>query len=159
MLGRFASQIATLQQERRPTSTHPKNMGLSQSHGIAYKTKSFKDVMRECYWKRDQARRFADRDAVELRILRTLERDRLYGFVITIDGRKLTIDEANSLRDNGLLTMNEVRTWHKAEIYSDMTNSIGEKDSLGEYPALGVNKGDVLRDPKMRYTHPALRAG
>ena len=159
MLGRFASQTATLQQEHRPTSTHPKTVGSSQIHGIAYKTKSFKDVMRECYWKREQAHRKLDTDAQELALMRRIELNQLFGYVLTLNGQTLTIDEATTQMRRGKLTKQEILEWHSPEIYVDNVDSIGERDSLGEYPALGINRADVLKDPKLHYTHPALRAG
>ena len=171
MLGQFASQIAIQQRELRPTSTqlrvqtvgawqNPKTMGSSQEHGITHKTKSFKDVMRECYWKREQARREQDRDAQELMLLRRIERNQLFGYVLTLGGQTLTIDEAMIQMRKGKLTKNEIVEWHSPEIYIDNVNSIGERDSLGEYPALDINRADVLRDPKLRdYIHPSLRAG
>ncbi len=168
MLGQFASQVAACQRELRPTSTqrvqtvgpwqNPKTIGSSQTYGIAYKTKSFKDIMRECYWKREQARRDADRNAQELALMRRIERNQLFGYVLTLNGQTLTIDEATTQMRKGKLSKNEILEWHSPEIYVDNVDSIGERDSLSEYPALGINRADVLKDPKLRYTHPSLRA-
>ena len=92
--------------------------------------------------------------------MRRLERNQLFGYVLTLSGQTLTIDEAILQMRRGKLTKNEILEWHSPEIYVDNVNSIGERDSLGEYPALGINKADVLKDPKIRgYEHPSLRAG
>jgi len=133
-------------------------MTIPNSHTLP-KAKSFKDVMRECYWKREQAHRELDRNARELALMRRIERNQLFGYVLTITGQTLTIDEATTQMRRGKLTKQEILEWYSPEIYVDNVNSIGERDSLGEYPALGINRADVLKDPKLHYTHPALRAG
>jgi hypothetical protein len=44
-----------------------------------------------------------------------------------------------------------------SEAFNDNIDSIGEVDALTESEALDVNRGDVLRDSKIRgYVHPCL---
>jgi hypothetical protein len=45
-----------------------------------------------------------------------------------------------------------------SEAYHDNIHSLGEVDALTSSEALDVNRGDVLRDPKLRqpYAHPCL---
>lgn len=47
------------------------------------------------------------------------------------------------------------------EAYHDNINSLGEVDvdKKHNYPALNIAAGDVLRDPKLSFTHPFLRGG
>jgi hypothetical protein len=42
------------------------------------------------------------------------------------------------------------------EAFHDNIDSIGEVDALTGSEALEVNRGDILRDPKLSYTHPCL---
>jgi len=42
------------------------------------------------------------------------------------------------------------------EAFHDNIQSIGEVDALTTSEALEVNRGDVLRDPKLSYIHPCL---
>jgi hypothetical protein len=42
------------------------------------------------------------------------------------------------------------------EAFHDNIDSIGEVDALTGSEALDVNRGDVLRDPKLSYIHPCL---
>jgi len=44
-----------------------------------------------------------------------------------------------------------------SEAFHDNVHSIGEVDALTGSEALEVNRGDVLRDPKLRYIHPCLK--
>jgi len=44
-----------------------------------------------------------------------------------------------------------------SEAFHDNIDSIGEVDALTGSEALEVNRGDVLRDPKLRYVHPSLK--
>jgi len=43
-----------------------------------------------------------------------------------------------------------------SEAFHDNIDSLGEVDALTGSEALEVNRGDVLRDPKLRYVHPSL---
>jgi hypothetical protein len=137
---------------------NPKIVGSSQEHGITHEPKSFKEILRECYWKREQARRDHDKPAREIAFMRRLERRQLFGYVLTITGLTLTIDEARRRMGKGKLTRNEILEWHSPEVYTDNILSIGEKDVYKEhsYPALGLEEGAVLSDPKLHYLHPAL---
>ena len=123
------------------------------------KPKSFKEILRECYWKREQLKRDRDVNARELALMRKLERRQLFGYVLTINGLTLTIDEARKQMVKGTLTRNEILEWHSPEMYTDNVLSIGEKDVPKGYfyPALGLEEGAVVKDPKLRYTHSALR--
>jgi hypothetical protein len=44
-----------------------------------------------------------------------------------------------------------------SEAFHDNVHSIGEVDALTGSETLEVNRGDVLRDPKLRYIHPCLK--
>ena len=129
MLGQWSSHMAAGQRQTCPTSTiqieNPRNVTATVTN---QRRKSFKDIMRECYWRREQAHRAQDKDAQQLAALRRIERTRLFG----TDGAR-------------------------PEIYVDNVISIGERDSRHTYPALGLDEGDVVSDPKLRYLHPSLR--
>lgn len=44
------------------------------------------------------------------------------------------------------------------EAHYDNVNSIGEVDALTSSEVLGIGRGEVLRDPKLRcYVHPSLK--
>ena len=42
------------------------------------------------------------------------------------------------------------------EAFHDSIDSIGEVDAFTGSEALDVNRGDILRDPKLSYIHPCL---
>lgn len=50
-------------------------------------------------------------------------------------------------------------TYHPPEVHYDQTESKGEVDipATGKYPATGLLPGEVIRDPKIRFTCPLLR--
>jgi hypothetical protein len=154
-LGLYASQKAVEQRTQQVTVTSTNHPYQSS----APKPKSFKEILRECYWKREQLKRDRDVNARELAFMRRLERRQLFGYVLTINGLTLTIDEARKQMEKGKLTKQEILDWHNPEIYTDNVLSIGEKDVPKEYfyPALGLEEGDVLKDPKLRYLNPRLR--
>jgi hypothetical protein len=42
------------------------------------------------------------------------------------------------------------------EAFHDNVDSVGEVDALTDSQLLDVSRGEVLRDPKVRYVHPSL---
>lgn len=44
-----------------------------------------------------------------------------------------------------------------SEAHYDQIDSPGEVDALTSSVTLGVERAEVLRDPKLRYLHPSLR--
>lgn len=142
-VGRSASQIIALQREPYPAST--RNPYSSQN-------------LHDFYRRREQAHEAKDKNAEDLAMMRKLEHQRLFGYVITIDGRTLTTEDALRRLEHGKLTKHEILEWHNPEIYCDEVLSVGERDSLDTFPALQIDRGDVLHDPKIpNYQHPSLR--
>jgi hypothetical protein len=89
------------------------------------------------------------------------ERLALFGYVKTKNGITYTIAEASRLLVKGELRPEDIETWSIPESFTDVLNSIGERDAVADYPALGIVKGTVLMDPKIRvpggHRDPALR--
>jgi hypothetical protein len=131
-VGLWSSQKSALQRQTRPTSTiHDTHLkkGASATQGETRMQvrpspptnhKPFKEILRESYWKREQAHR--TQEERDLALLRQVERDRLFGI-----------------------------STGKPEIYVDNVQSIGERDALNDYPALGLERGTVISDPKLNY--------
>jgi hypothetical protein len=93
---------------------------------------------------------------------RRRERLELWGYVRTRNGTTLTIQEASSQLTNGSLRAQDIAEWVNPTAFHDVIESIGEVDAVKDYPSLGIVKGTVLRDPKLRTTQgghidPALR--
>lgn len=89
------------------------------------------------------------------------ERLALFGYVKTKNGVTYSITEASALLVKGELRAEDVDVWSQPESFRDVLASLGEVDAMEEYPALGITKGTVLFDPKIRvpggYRDAALR--
>ncbi len=108
---------------------------------------------------RDRAR-FTERNQ------RQTERMRLFGYVKLKNGETISLDEALRRLQDGMrvtprtgnsIQQNDIEVWCEPESFTDCLNSIGEVDALTNYPALAVEEGTVLRDPKLRHVDAALR--
>lgn len=97
---------------------------------------------------------------------RRQEQLRLWGYIRLRTGEILTIDETlrrlrdalspNPNRRRYGIEKKDIAEWHQPETFHDVLNSLGEIDALQEYPALGIEPGTVLVDPKIRHRDPAL---
>jgi lipoprotein NlpI len=121
------------------------------------KPKPFREVLWQCYQLRQERAQQADKNFQLDQQMRQFEHERLFGYVITIYGKKLTVEEARQRIEQHKLTRAEILDWHNPQIYFDEVLSIGERDSLDTFPTLKIDHGDVLYDPKIQYCHPSLR--
>ena len=110
---------------------------------------------------RSPSKRGRDRTRIERFEEQRKERLALFGYVKTKNGLTYSIGEASSLLVKGVLRAEDIETWSIPESFTDVLNSIGERDAVADYPALGIVKGTVLVDPKIRvpggHRDPALR--
>jgi hypothetical protein len=92
---------------------------------------------------------------------RRQERLELFGYVKTKNGITLTIDEASYRLTKGLLRAEDIAEWVNPNAVRDVLSSPGEIDAVRDYPMLGIPKGTVLIDPKIRvvggHKDPALK--
>jgi hypothetical protein len=112
----------------------------------------------EALWERSKhksaAKRRRDRERSRERDLmfeaRRKEILQLYGYVKTKNGLFYSIAEAIKLLVKGELKQEDVDVWSVPESFRDVLNSFGEVDAMATYPALGITRGTVLFDPKIR---------
>jgi hypothetical protein len=77
------------------------------------------------------------------------------------NGEIISIAEATERLAKNEIGPDQVESWFLPESVRDVLQSLGEVDAMGEYPGLGISKGTVLLDPKIRvpggFRDPALK--
>jgi CRISPR/Cas system-associated endonuclease Cas3-HD len=110
---------------------------------------------------RSPSKRRRDRERFENFEAQRRERLELFGYVKTKNGITLTIEKASAFLAKGELRAEDIAEWFNPSSFRDVVNSLGEVDAIRDYPALGITKGTVLLDPKIRvpggHTDPALK--
>jgi hypothetical protein len=85
---------------------------------------------------------------------------KLFGHAKLKNGEILSINEATERLRTNEIGPQDIEQWFLPEGVRDVVNSLGELDANAEYPALGIPKGTVLLDPKIRvpggHRDPAL---
>ncbi len=89
------------------------------------------------------------------------ELQRLFGHAKLKNGEIISINEATERLRTNEIRPQDIENWFMPEGVRDVLNSLGEVDAMAEYPALGIPKGTVLFDPKIRvpggHTDPAIK--
>ncbi|MBS7622854.1 hypothetical protein KEJ39_04165 [Candidatus Bathyarchaeota archaeon] len=95
---------------------------------------------------------------------RRIELLRLFGHYTDSQGNMYSHHELKIIQAASCLRITPRRpirhlTYHPPEVHIDQVKSRGEVDvpASGRYPATGLMPGEVLCDPKIRFTCPLLR--